>query len=161
MRGYLLQERFATDVPDTKRALRHAAQQDTTQQHPEHPPYKRRYVARVSLALDCGPAEGQPENRQMLFQIRGTMPPEPRLCFTKGLELCTGAELEELARAQPGTTKNKHTRQICCRTKFRKLERLNSWLAEAIPTRRRSNDQGVRSTTKAGAVGHAFSQERR
>ena len=95
------------------------------------------------------------------FQIRGTMPPEPRICFTKGLELCTGAELEELARAQPGATRNKHIRQICCKTKFRKLERLNSWLAEAIPTRRRSNDQGVRSTTKAGAVGHAFSQERR
>jgi hypothetical protein len=64
--------------------------------------------------------------------------------------------MEELARAQPGTTKNEHTRQICCKTKFRKLDRLSSWLAEAIPTRRRSNDQGVRSTTKAGAVGHAF-----
>ena len=121
MRGYLLQERFATDVPDTKRALRHAAQQDTTQQHPEHPPYKRRYVARVSLALDCGPAEGQPENRQMLFQIRGTTPPESKLRFVKGLELCTKAELEELARAQPGTTKNKHTRHRRCRTKFREL----------------------------------------
>ena len=57
----------------------------------------------------------------MLFQIRGTMPPEPRLCFTKGLELCTEAELEELARAQPGTTKNKHTRHRRCKTKFREL----------------------------------------
>ena len=153
MRGYLLQMRFATDVPDTKRAHWHAAQQD--------PPFKRRYVARVSLALDFGPAEGQPENRQMLFQILRTMPPESRIRSVKERELRTKAELEELARAQPGTTKNKHTRQICCRTKFRKLERLNSWLAEAIPTRRRSNDQGARSTTKAGAVGHAFSQERR
>jgi hypothetical protein len=37
------------------------------------------------------------------------------------------------------------------------VEPLNrmSWLAEAIPTQRRSNDPGVRSTTKAGAVGHA------
>jgi hypothetical protein len=92
----------------------------------------------------------------MLFQIRGTMPQESRLRFVEGQELRTKAELEELARAQPGTTKNKHTRQRCCRTKFRKLERLNSWLAEAIPTRRRSNDQGVRSTTKAGAAGDAF-----
>ena len=91
----------------------------------------------------------------MLFQILGTMPPESRLrSVNKKLELCTKAKLEELARAQPGTTTNKHTRQIRCRTKFRKLERLNSWLAEAIPTRRRSNDQGARSTTKAGAAGH-------
>ena len=29
MRSYTLQERFATDMPDTKRALRHAAQQRT------------------------------------------------------------------------------------------------------------------------------------
>ena len=37
------------------------------------------------------------------------------------------------------------------------LERLNrvSCLAEATPTQRISNDPGVRSTTKAGAVGHA------
>ncbi len=37
------------------------------------------------------------------------------------------------------------------------MERLNrmSWLVEAIPTQRRSNNQGVRSTTEASAVGHA------
>jgi hypothetical protein len=36
------------------------------------------------------------------------------------------------------------------------VERLSlmSWLAEAIPTQRRSNNPSVRSTTKAGAVGH-------
>ena len=37
------------------------------------------------------------------------------------------------------------------------MERLNrmSWLAEAIPTQRRLNYPGARSTAKAGAVGHA------
>jgi hypothetical protein len=57
----------------------------------------------------------------MLFQIRGTMPPASRLRFVKGLELRTKAELEELARAQPGTTKNNHTGHRRCRTKFREL----------------------------------------
>ena len=115
----MLQVRFATDVPDTKQAHWHAAQQDAAQQHPEHPPFKRRYVARVSLALDFGPAEGQPENRQMLFQILGTMPSESRLRSVKELELCAKAKLEELARAQPGTTKNNHTRHRRCGAKFR------------------------------------------
>ena len=110
MRGYLLQVRFATDMPDTKRAHRHVAQH-TTLQHPGHPPYKRSYVARVSLASDGGLAEGQSENRQMLYQIRGTTPPESMLRFVKGQELRTKAELEELARAQPGTTKQAHPTQ--------------------------------------------------
>ncbi len=57
----------------------------------------------------------------MLFQIIGTMPPESRLRFVNELELCTKAEMEELARAQPGTTKTKHTRHRRCRTKFREL----------------------------------------
>ena len=59
----------------------------------------------------------------MLYQIRGTTPPESMLRFVKGQELRTKAELEELARAQPGTTKqqNKHTRHRRCRTKFREL----------------------------------------
>ena len=109
MRGYMLQVRFATDVPDTKRAHWHAAQQETAPQHPEHPPFKQRYVAPVFPALDFGAARGQPEHRQTLFQIIGTMPPESRLRLAEELELCVKAKLEELVRAAPVVTKNSHT----------------------------------------------------
>jgi len=39
----------------------------------------------------------------------------------KELELCTKAELDELARAQPGTTKNNHTQHRRRWTKFREF----------------------------------------
>ena len=99
IRGYLLQVRLATDVLDTKRAHWHAAQQgatqqQTTQRQPEHPPFRQRFVARVTPALDVGPAGGQPGNRQWLFQILGTMPPESRLRLVKELELFAKAKLE-------------------------------------------------------------------
>ena len=82
-RGFLLQVGLATDMPDTKRAHWHPAQMDNTQGQTAHPPFKQRYAARVSPALDFGPAEGRAENRHMLFQILGTMPPESRLRFVK------------------------------------------------------------------------------
>ena len=49
------------------------------------------------------------------------MPPESRHRLVKELELRTKAELEELARAAPGMTKNNHTQHKRRWTKFQDM----------------------------------------
>ena len=58
---------------------------------------------------------------QWLSHIIGTMPPDSWLRLHKELELRVKAKLEELARAQPGMSKNNHTQHKRRWTTFRDL----------------------------------------
>ena len=51
MLGYFLHVGLATGMSDTKRAHWHLAQMDTTQGQTTHPPFRQRFVARITLAL--------------------------------------------------------------------------------------------------------------
>ena len=95
MYGCFLQVGLATDTPDTKRAHWHPAQMDNTQGQTTHPPFKQRFVARITPVLDVPRLRRlQPEEPPLLFHVPIAMPPETRLRLVRELELCTQAKLE-------------------------------------------------------------------
>ena len=122
MRGYFLQVGLATDMPDTKRAHWHPAQMDTTQGQTTHPPFRQRFVARITLALDVPQLRRpRPEEPPRLFHVLEAMPPETRLRLVRELELCTQAKLEEHGRAAPGMTNNSRTTRKRMWSKFENM----------------------------------------